>query len=103
MNNPGNAPDFAASLYGGPRAELIDRPMPEKKIPLFICAASDDQLKLAPRSIQLYNKWLDSGSDVELHMYAKGGHGYGMGKQNLPVDTWIVRFEEWLTQQKLLN
>jgi hypothetical protein len=32
-------------------------------------------------------------------MYAKGGHGFGMGKQNLPSDTWIERFVEWMDQQ----
>lgn len=102
-NSTADAPDFAASMYGGPREELLSEPMPDKKIPMFICAASDDQLELAPRSIQLYNKWLNAGAETELHMYAKGGHGFGMGKQHLPVDSWIVRFEEWMKQQQILN
>lgn len=96
-------PDFVANIYGGPRAELLNIKMPEKKIPMFICAASDDQLKLAPRSIQMYNKWLEADQSVELHMYSKGGHGFGMGKQNLPVDSWENRFEEWLKLQGFLN
>ncbi len=29
-------------------------------------------------------------------MYSKGGHGFGMRKQNLPSDSWIERFGEWL-------
>lgn len=96
-------PDFVANIYGGPRAELLNIKMPEKKIPMFICAASDDQLKLAPRSIQMYNKWLEADQSVELHMYSKGGHGFGTGKQNLPVDSWENRFEEWLKLQGFLN
>ena len=36
-------------------------------------------------------------------MYAKGGHGFGMRKQNLPSDHWIERFGEWLTVQGLLK
>jgi len=95
-------PDFVANIYGGPREDLLKTAAPEKKIPMFVCAASDDQLKLAPRSIQLYNKWLEAGQSVELHMYAKGGHGFGTGKQNLPVDSWLNRFEEWLVFQGLL-
>lgn len=102
-NTKDQLPDFAANIYGGPRPELLSVPAPEKKIPMFICAASDDQLKLAPRSIQMYNKWLDAGQSVELHMYSKGGHGFGTGKQNLPVDSWETRFEEWLTLQGFLN
>ncbi|WP_228520414.1 alpha/beta hydrolase [Flavobacterium sp. CSZ] len=96
-------PDFVANIYGGPRPELLTVATPEKKIPMFLCAASDDQLKLAPRSIQMYNKWLEAGQSVELHMYSKGGHGFGTGKQNLPVDSWETRFEEWLTLQGFLN
>jgi acetyl esterase/lipase len=102
-NAPEQLPDFVANIYGGPRAELLSVATPEKKIPMFVCAASDDQLKLAPRSIQLYNKWLDAGQSVELHMYSKGGHGFGTGKQNLPVDSWEIRFEEWLKLQGFLN
>lgn len=102
-NTKDQLPDFAANIYCGPRPELLSVPAPEKKIPMFICAASDDQLKLAPRSIQMYNKWLDAGQSVELHMYSKGGHGFGTGKQNLPVDSWETRFEEWLKLQGFLN
>ena len=102
-NTADQLPDFVANIYGGPRPELLTVATPEKKIPMFLCAASDDQLKLAPRSIQMYNKWLEAGQSVELHMYSKGGHGFGTGKQNLPVDSWETRFEEWLTLQGFLN
>lgn len=102
-NTADQLPDFVANIYGGPREDLLKTATPEKKIPMFVCAASDDQLKLAPRSIQLYNKWLDAGQSAELHMYAKGGHGFGTGKQGLPVDSWLQRFEEWLVFQGFLN
>ncbi|WP_281232433.1 alpha/beta hydrolase [Flavobacterium gelatinilyticum] len=102
-NKTEQLPDFVANIYGGPRPELLSVPVPQKNIPMFVCAASDDQLKLAPRSIQMYNKWLEAGQSVELHMYSKGGHGFGTGKQNLPVDSWEIRFEEWLTLQGFLN
>lgn len=69
----------------------------------FIAAASDDQLGLALKSIQLYNRWLAGNYPVELHLYANGGHGFGMGTQDLPVDTWYLRFEDWLKQYKHLK
>lgn len=102
-NTPDQLPDFVANIYGGPREDLLKVATPEKKIPMFVSAASDDQLKLAPRSIQMYNKWLEAGQSVELHMYSKGGHGFGTGKQNLPVDSWETRFEEWLALQGFIN
>jgi predicted peptidase len=36
-------------------------------------------------------------------MYAKGDHGFGMRKQNLPTDNWIERFYDWLGVQGLLT
>ena len=66
---------------------------------LFVLAASDDQLGLAPHSVKLYNKWMSAKKTAELHLYAKGGHGFGMKIQNLPTDNWIERFADWLKVQ----
>ncbi|WP_294279842.1 alpha/beta hydrolase [uncultured Chryseobacterium sp.] len=89
-------PNFAASIYGGPSEDLLKAEIPKSPLPLFICAASDDQLKLAPKSVLLYNKWTEAGQPAELHIYEKGGHGFGMGKQNLPVDRWSDVYMDWL-------
>ena len=68
----------------------------------FIAAASDDQLGLAPNSVKTYSDWLAAGKSAELHIYSKGGHGFGMRKLNLPVESWIERFGDWLKLQDLL-
>jgi acetyl esterase/lipase len=70
---------------------------------MFIVAATDDQLGLAPDSVALYSKWMAAKKTVELHLYAKGGHGFGMRKQNLPTDQWIERFGDWLQLQGLMK
>jgi hypothetical protein len=70
---------------------------------MFVAAASDDQLGLAPLSLALYHKWTQAHKSGELHIYAKGGHGFGMRKQNLPTDHWIDRFSDWLEQQGFLK
>lgn len=95
-------PDFVAPIYAYLGA-LKDVAVPKDAPPMFVAAATDDQLKLAPDSVTLYSKWMAAGKPVELHMYAKGGHGFGMRKQNLPSDGWIDRFGEWLDQQGLLK
>ena len=97
-----NRPDFLAPIYLYKNA-LGDPPVPADAPPVFICAASDDQLGLASHSSNLYNQWLAAGKSAELHMYLKGGHGFGMRKQNLPVDTWIERFGDWMSEQGLLK
>lgn len=95
-------PNFAASIYGGPSQEILETEIPKAPLPLFICAASDDQLKLAPKSVLLYSKWLEAGQPAELHIYEKGGHGFGMGKQNNPVDNWSNVYLDWLRFHKFL-
>ena len=96
-----NRPDFAAPVYPFFPASMIG-PVANDAPPIFIVTATDDGLGLAPHSIDLYNKWLSTKHDAELHMYARGNHGFGMRKQNLPTDNWIERFYEWLGVQGLL-
>ena len=57
----------------------------------------------ASHSIQLYNDWIAAEKSAELHAFSKGGHGFGMRKQNLPVDQWINLFADWLGVQGLLQ
>lgn len=57
-----------------------------------------DQPEVIPR-VALYRAWRAAGQPVELHIYAQGGHGFGMRKQGLPADHWIDRFGEWLQVQ----
>ena len=96
-------PDFVAPIYG-PIAEYM-RPfvVPPTAVPIFLAAASDDQLGFAPASTEVYNAWLAQHRSAELHIYAKGGHGFGMRQQGLPVDSWSARFEDWLRFQGLLQ
>jgi len=99
---PEGRPVFVAPIYGA-AAMFKDAPVPVDAPPMFVAAATDDQLGLAPESVALYEKWTGAGKSAELHMYAKGGHGFGMRKQNLPTDHWIERFADWLQLQGLLK
>jgi acetyl esterase/lipase len=103
---PEGRPAFVAPIYGwGPGGKLSkDRaPVPGDAPPMFIAAATDDSFGLAPESIALYEKWTGAQKSAELHMYAKGGHGFGMREQNLPTDHWIDRFADWLESQGWLK
>ena len=63
----------------------------------------DDPLGLSSYSLNLYRDWIAAKKPAELLMFAKGGHGFGMNKQNLPSDRWIERFADWLDFQGLLK
>jgi acetyl esterase/lipase len=69
---------------------------------MFLLCADDDPLAAAEIE-RLYRAWHDARKPVELHMYAKGGHGFGMQKRGLPVDHWIERLGDWLQAQGLLK
>ena len=91
-------PNFVAPIYAYKKA-IVGSVPPSVKTPIFIAAASDDQLGLAPHSVDIYNEWLAAKQPAELHIFEKGGHGFGMRKNNLPTDKWIERFGEWLKNQ----
>ncbi|MGE0131758.1 MAG: alpha/beta hydrolase [Blastocatellales bacterium] len=98
-NEAASRPNFAAPIYGGGTngvAVAADAP------PIFIAVADDDRLA-AVSSAQLYLNWRKAGRKAELHVYAAGGHGFGMTKRGLPVDSWVDRFGDWLQAQGLLQ
>jgi acetyl esterase/lipase len=100
--SPEGRPAFVASIYAGGEISK-DVPVPADAPPMFLAAATDDQLGLAPVSIALYQRWTDAHKSAEVHMYAKGGHGFGMRKHDLPTDRWIERFTDWLELQGWLK
>ena len=96
-NDASSRPDFVGIVYGGSGYEAG---IPPDAPPLFIVAAADDNI-IANDGVQLFNEWIGAGLTAEIHVYSKGGHGFGMEKQSMPVDTWIERFIDWLTAQGL--
>ncbi len=92
-------PNFAAPIYPAPSGTAIV--VPTDAPPLFLLAANNDPMAVGT-SLPLYSAWRDGNHPVELHVYAQGGHGFGMRKQGLPTDHWIERFSEWLKAQGLL-
>ncbi|WP_276390184.1 alpha/beta hydrolase [Eudoraea chungangensis] len=95
-----NRPNFIIPIYPWTTAMPV-QDCPTDAPPILIVCATDDPLNLAPGSIALYNSWLDGKKPVGLHMYSKGGHGFGMKQQGLPSDKWILRTYEWLLAEGL--
>lgn len=96
-------PDFVAPIYPAYSWAIKGAGVPADAPPAFILAASDDPLGLAPQSVSLYQDWIAAGKSAELHLFSQGGHGFGMRRQNLPSDRWIVRFADWLEVRGLLK
>lgn len=93
-------PNFAAAIYGGQAEEAKT---PADAPPLFILSAADDPFVPPAASTALFTAWTNTHHSAELHIYAAGGHGFGMRKQGLPIDHWVDRLAEWMEQQGVLD
>jgi acetyl esterase/lipase len=83
---------FAAAIYGG---ETEGQAVPADAPPLFACIAQDDRMLY--RVVEgLYADWCDADRPAELHIFQKGGHGFGTLTMRKPVDQWMTLLEAWL-------
>lgn len=98
-------PDFAAMVYpawldnrenkANPYTLALDIPVSDKTPPAFIVHSEDD-VKLRNASIAYYLALMQREIPVDLHLFAKAGHGYGMKPRGMPVDAWPQLFADWL-------
>jgi acetyl esterase/lipase len=95
-------PAFIAPIYEG-GYPLKNAVVPADAPPIFVAAATDDNLGLAPESVALYQLWTSAHKSAELHMFARGGHGFGIRKHNIPTDDWPNLFAAWLQLQGFLS
>ncbi len=91
-------PNFAAPIYPVFFREIA---APSDAPPMFVAVANDDLWSI-PGCLKLHSAWNDAGRPIELHIYAAGGHGFGMTRKSLPCDGWIERLAEWMHMQGLL-
>lgn len=91
-------PNFAAMIYGGPFGKMPA--IPASLPPTFMAWAQDDPVAL-DFAVRLYGALTAAGHKPETHIFAAGGHGFGMRKQNLSSDHWVDDFYNWLGAQGL--
>ena len=94
-------PDFQALIYPGRSGDI--QPTATSS-PAFLAAASDDRQDISEGLAEVYLRFKRAGVPAELHIYASGGHGFGVRATNArPVGQWLERFTEWLTDRKVLQ
>jgi acetyl esterase/lipase len=114
-------PDFQVLIYpvislrpelahGGSRDALLGKNAPQEKIdqysnelqvtkftpPAFLVHAADDAGVKVDNSIAFFQACQRAGVPAELHVYPKGGHGFGLVNKTTP-DRWMDRLGNWLT------
>jgi acetyl esterase/lipase len=94
-------PDFAMLIYPGGLTRDGERSLREyihvtaDVPPMFFVHAFDDRTSVH-NSLALAAELKEAGVPCELHVYAQGGHGYGLRKTEVPVTRWPDRAEEWM-------
>jgi acetyl esterase/lipase len=104
-------PNFAVVVYPGylvPEDKDTDVLAPYIRIPvgtppMFLVQASDDPESGPENSVAMYLALKQAHVPAELHVYAEGGHGFGVRKSSRPCSTWPERCVAWLRNQGVLN
>ena len=97
-------PDFAVALYPGHMLENTSHnfelnpylPVTRHTPPTFIAQAEDDSIDPVKNSLVYYTALKKAGVPVEMHLYAQGGHGFGLRRTKLPITGWPQLVETWL-------
>jgi acetyl esterase/lipase len=73
-----------------------DVPVTKNTPPTFLLQAEDDNVDGAEQSLVYYLALKKAEVPVEMHLYAKGGHGFGLRPTKLPISHWPGLVETWL-------
>ncbi|KAF2515757.1 alpha/beta hydrolase [Flavobacterium foetidum] len=94
-------------LGENPSQDLIDSFSNEKKVtpqtpPAFLIHATDDSAVYPENSIAYYLALKKNGVAAEMHIYEKGGHGFGLGVKDTSL-YWTKDCTEWLKSNNYCN
>ena len=73
-----------------------DIPVTSGTPPTFLLQAEDDHVDDVHDSLAYYIALVKAGVPVEMHLYAQGGHAFGLRRTKLPITGWPQLVETWL-------
>ena len=102
-SEPSLRPDFAVAVYPG-HLRVGDHayklnpnlPVTRQTPPTFLVQAEDDNVDGVNQSVAYYIALKNAGVPVEMHLYAQGGHAFGLRRTKLPITGWPQLVEAWL-------
>ncbi|HEV7490045.1 MAG TPA: alpha/beta hydrolase [Rhodanobacteraceae bacterium] len=94
-------PDFAVAVYPGHLSTEQERlnpnvPVTKDTPPTFIVQAEDDHVDGVEQALVYFRALSDANVPAEMHLYAKGGHAFGLRRTDLPITQWPRLVEAWL-------
>jgi len=94
-------PDFAMAIYPGHLT--LDNgtlnpnvPVTRDTPPTFIVQAEDDDVDGVQQALTYFTALKAAGVPTEMHLYAQGGHAFGVRRTNLPITHWTDLADTWM-------
>jgi len=90
-----------ALLGATPSPELERRWSTDQQVtaatpPTFLVHSMEDTVVPVQNALQFFQALHAAGVSVEMHLFARGGHGFGMRPEEVPGDEWPLLCEAWL-------
>jgi acetyl esterase/lipase len=94
-------PDFAMPIYPGHLATDDDKfnanvPVSRETPPTFLVQAEDDYVDGVNQSLAYYIALKNAKVPTEMHLYAHGGHAFGLRPTSNPITRWPALAETWM-------
>ena len=104
-------PDFALAIYPGHLRENTTGefdlnplvPVTQYTPPTFLVQAEDDHVDGVQQSLVYYIALQKAGVPVEMHLYAHGGHAFGLRRTKDPITAWPDLAEKWMRTIGMVN
>lgn len=95
-------PDFIVEIYPGPLG--VPAMLPTNAPPAFLLCADDDRFHSVVTT-DLLEKYRKAKVPAELHLYAKGGHGFNQGQRSklATIRNWPQRVTDWMSDNNILD
>ena len=99
IDRQSSRPDFQVLIYPGVQAGniVVTKDTP----PAFMLCANNDAGPSGAIPI-LAQALKTAGVPAEIHIYNRGGHGFGIRPGPLPIASWPLRLQEWMVDSAIL-
>jgi len=78
-------------------------PVTPQTPPTFLLQAEDDHVDDVSDSLAYYIALKNAGVPAEMHLYAQGGHAFGLRRTKLPITEWPQLVETWLGTMGMIS
>jgi acetyl esterase/lipase len=85
------------------RAYSVEVQVNARTPPVFMVQASDDRIAVTDHPLLMYAALRAAKVPVEMHLFERGGHGFGLGVPGSPAAAWPALFMAWMRGHGLLK